>query len=131
MNEKVRSIIIVICIAIIAVILSGFIFWNIGRANSPNNATTGGFEQRARNLLNGIGEYQQRDQEYIERERTRTGAEENRITAEDKRLESERERIERTENATGAIRELDRRSGDLLQELKQAVGILSDNNGDF
>jgi hypothetical protein len=122
MNEKVRSIIIVICIIVIAAVLSGFVFWNIGRASSPNNTATGGFEQRAGDILNRIGEYQRREEE-------RTARERGRIAAEDQRLESERERIERTENATGAIRKLDRRSSDLLQKLKQAVGLLENDNG--
>ena len=80
--------------------------------NKPDNRGIAEYQQRERELLARIAEYQQR--------------EEDRITREARRIEAEGERIKRTEAQLGAIRGLDRRSGDLLSELAQEVKILAD-----
>jgi hypothetical protein len=80
-----------------------------------NTADSGGVESnlaRERELLERIGEYQRR--------------EEARVAREAGRIAAEGERIERTEAAIRAIRESDRRSGGLLQELAEEVGVLAD-----
>ena len=96
--------------------ITGFIF------GSTNPANSSGIESnlyRERELLKRIGEYEQRERDRVEAERIR-------IAAENSRIERERARIERTKTAIGAIRESDRRSGSLLQELEQEINILAD-----
>jgi hypothetical protein len=114
MNEKgYRNFIIVIVIFAIVFIFTGSIFsFYIGRADTGDNTGVESNLSRERDLLDRIGEYERRERE--------------RIARENNRIERERERIKQTENAIRAIRNSDRRSGSLLQELEQEVSILAD-----
>ena len=96
--------------------IGGFFF---GRQHQTDSSGVGDNFARERELLARIGEFEQREQIRIEAERSR-------IAAENSRIERERERIERTAVAIGAIRESDRRSGSLLQELAAEIEILED-----
>jgi hypothetical protein len=113
MNEKgYRDFIIVIVIFTIVFVFTGAIFcYYIGRADTGDNKGIESNISRERELLERIGEY-----EYGERER---------ITRENNRIERERERIKQTENAIRAIRNSDRRSGSLLEELEQEINVLA------
>lgn len=81
-------------------------------AYTTNNRRVEQHSNRERSLLERIGEYQRR--------------EEDRIATEVRRIEDERKRIERTENAIRALRESDRRTSSLLQELTAEIEILAD-----
>jgi hypothetical protein len=113
MNEKnYRKFIIVFIVAfILGGAVGGGLCFIIHSKNKPDNSGITEYQQRERTLLERIGEYQQR--------------EEARTAREARRVEAERERIVRTETQLGAIRGLDRRSGDLLQELAEEVAILA------
>jgi hypothetical protein len=113
MNEKdTRRFITLFIISIIFIIASGAGCFFIGRADTADSS---GIEQhlsRERELLARIGEYQRREEERNRREAERIAA--------------EGERIKRTEAAIRAVRETDRRSGALLQELAKEVDVLAD-----
>ena len=120
MNEPKKVYISIFTVIIVAILLifagsiAGFIFGTKNSANSP------GIERnldRERELLARIGEYERREQA--------------RISAERIRIAAENTRIERTEIAIRAIRESDRRSGSLLQELEQEVNILENFFWDY
>ena len=100
-----------VCLFILLCTATGVIAFNIGRTNTGNNQGTTGNTDSQRQLLDRIGEYERREQD--------------RITAENRRVEAERERIKRTEDAIRALRESDRRSSTLLQELATEVDILA------
>ena len=89
---------------------SGGLFCGI--QNERNSSGVEGDTDQQRELLERIGEYQRR--------------EEARVAAEAARITAERDRIERTTAALNSIRESDRRSGDLLQELTKEIDILED-----
>jgi len=109
--EKINKHFIAIILGIVLIICASSVTsYFIGRANSTDSDRVERNTEQQRELLARIREYQQREED-----RTRREAE--RITA-------ERARIERTEAAIGAIRQSDRRSGDLLQELEAEVDIL-------
>jgi len=111
MNEKdSRCFIILLVVACSFILASGLICYFIGRTDTADSAGIGEYQHRERDLLERIGEYQQREEERNRREAERIAA--------------ERSRIERTEAAIRAIREADRRSGGLLQELAAEVDIL-------
>ena len=82
----------------------------IGSKNARDSDRAGANTAKQRELLDRIGEYQRR--------------EEDRVTREAERIAAERERIERTETAIRAIRQSDRRSSSLLQELTEEINIL-------
>ena len=107
---------IIISFAII-VLIAGFSSYFIGRASTGNTDRAGSYKQRERALLDRIGEFEQREREYLERERART-------EAEDQRIKRERARVERTAEQLAAIRQLDRRSGDLYKELATEIDLL-------
>jgi len=114
MNEKNyrRSVIVLVIVAfILGSAVGGGLCFIIHSKNKPDNTGIAEYQQRERDLLARIGEYQQR--------------EEDRNRREARRIEAERERIARTETQLGAIRGLDRRSGDLLSELAKEVDILA------
>jgi len=102
-----------IIVAVIAIIIGGatgaIIFYP---KNTANSARIEDYTARERDLLTRIGEYQRR--------------EESRISAEVARIEREGRRIEQTEKRLGAIRQLDRRSNDLYEELAMEAGTLQD-----
>jgi flagellar basal body-associated protein FliL len=117
MNETNKG----ICIFIVVIILfvcagfgAGYWFGShvIGRTNTGNSAGVEFNLDRERELLERIGEYELRERD--------------RIAAENSRIDRERERVERTKAQLGAIRKLDRRSSNLLQELEQEANILAD-----
>jgi hypothetical protein len=119
MNEKNNiTSVIILFLFFIVFICAGFGtgYWFHGHViNRTYKADNGGVESnfaRERELLDRSGEYQRREEARVAR-----GA--DRITA-------ERNRIERTENAIRAIRESDRRSSSLLQELEQEINVLAD-----
>jgi len=85
-------------------------------AHKGDNSGAGGNTADQRELLERIGEYQRR--------------EEARIRAEADRIRAEGERIERTQKAIDAVRESDRRTGDLYQELRAQINILANYFGD-
>jgi hypothetical protein len=105
-----------ICITagIIVLFVLGLCFgaYQFGAKNARNSTGITGNTEQQRELLARIGEYEQRERD--------------RLAAENSRIERERERIERTKAAIGAIRQSDRRSGDLLKELAEEIGILAD-----
>jgi len=113
----------VIGIVFIAIVFSGAIatgFWFIfDSKNKSDNRGVEYYQQRERELLARIGEYEQRESARIEVERIRAAREADRIR-------QERERITRTETQLTAIRGFDRRTGDLLQELAKEISILQD-----
>jgi hypothetical protein len=114
MNEKNnRYFIAFLIIYTIISFSAGFIGGSfIGRTHTTDNNRVESNLSRERELLERIGEYQQREEERNRREAVRIAA--------------EGERIKRTEDAIRAVRGLDRRSGDLLLELKQEIDILAD-----
>jgi len=81
-------------------------------ADKSDNRRIEDYQSRERYLLKRIGEYEQRERD--------------RITRENNRIERERSRIEQTEKRLGAIRELNRRTGDLLESLAMEAGCLQD-----
>jgi hypothetical protein len=108
-----RNIIISIGIfAIILIFTGSIVSYYIGRADTGDSTGVEFDPGRERELLERIGEYELRERD--------------RIAAENCRIGRERERIERTKEQLGTVRELDRRSGDLLQELEREVNILAD-----
>jgi len=112
MDEK-NNILRFIAIAIIAFIVGGITGAVI--INSKNTTNNRGIESntaRERELLTRIGDYERR--------------EESRVRAESARIAREGKRIEQTEKRLGAIRELDRRSSDLYEELAMEAGALQD-----
>jgi uncharacterized protein YneF (UPF0154 family) len=114
MNEKISCNVIVMCIiAVLLLICTGFFGgYFLCRSHTADNTGIERNLSRERELLARIGEYEQREK--------------IRIARENERINAERERIERTENAIRAVRGLDRRSGDLLQELAKEADILAD-----
>jgi hypothetical protein len=104
MNEKIRSVFIVICFCILTAILSGAVFYSVGK-NTANPTGADGYTTRERELHKSVGDYQRREND---------------------RIRAEGERIRRTEKALGALGELDRRTSDLLEELGAQVSILED-----
>lgn len=117
-----KHIVIFIIVIILSVFVGGTAITIFNGANTGDNNGVEQYQQRERELLNRIGEYEQREQARVEAERIR-------ITAENIRIERARERIERTEIAIRAIWEFDRRTGELLQELIEEIKILADNGG--
>jgi hypothetical protein len=110
--EKINRNFIIVCIAVFC-IFAGFIAgYFIGRANTTDNTGIERNLDRERELLERIGEYEQRERD--------------RIARENQRINAERDRIRRTEAAIRAIRQSDRRSSDLLQELAKETEILAD-----
>jgi len=89
--------------------ISGVIF---DSKDQQDNRGIESYRPRERELLERIGEYEQRERERIARENSR--------------IERERSRIEQTEKRLGAIRELNRRTGDLLESLAMEAGCLQD-----
>lgn len=106
MNEKNRSGIITICVALIAIILCVTVCYFAFRHDRPGNS--GGADQ----YTNSAREYNQSIGEYLGREETRIDSEELRIRAEE-------ERVERDAEAERSLRESNRRTSDLLQELRK------------
>jgi len=106
-----RNLFVVFVLALLLVFAGGIGGFFIGRANKSDNSRTEYDFSRERELLARIGEYERREAA--------------RIAAENSRIERERVRIEQTEIAIRAIRESDRRSISLLQELEQEVNILA------
>lgn len=120
MNELKKinvNIIVVVIIAALFVLAGGITGFIIGGKNTVNSSGAESNLFRERELLTRIREYEQREQD-------RAVAERGRIAAENYRIARERARVERTAEQLAAIRLLDRRSGDLLQELVEEVNIL-------
>jgi len=115
MNEKI-NLFRVIGIVIIAVIFSGAVSAGFciifNSKNKSDNRGIGEYQQRERQLLDRIGEFERR--------------EEDRNRREAERIRAEGERIERTETAINAIRQSNRRERDLYAELRAQNNILED-----
>jgi len=120
MNDK--KVILVTVIIMLCVIIASFGggYWLaysvFNSKNQSDNRGIGEYQQRERELLERIGEYQRREEE-----RNRREAE---------RIRAEGERIERTQTAINSIRQFDRRTGDLYQELRAQNNILANYFGD-
>ena len=108
MNVTKNHIIIFIAFVILC-IAACFLSFYVGK-NRGYNTGVGEYTDRARELVNRIAEYERR--------------EEARNRREAEFIRRERERTERTENQLAALRGLDRRSGSLLQDLREEIGIL-------
>jgi len=108
----VKKIGIIVGIVVLLILGVGIGAYQRGAADTRDNTRAETNTARERELLARIGEYEQRERK--------------RIAAENSRIERERKRIERVKSAIATIRGLDRRSGDLLQELEQEIGILED-----
>ena len=119
--QKINNELFVTFFIILLVIALSLMFYLFGRSHQSNSAGIEEYQSKERELLERIGEYERREADRIR-------AEKDRITAEDSRIESEGDRIKRDEAQHRAIRELDRRSGDLLQELEQEIKSLQNNN---
>ena len=121
MNESKKVYInfdIVFIVALLLIFAGGVAGFIISGKNSANNSGAESNLNRERELLTRIGEFEQREREYLERERERA-------TRENNRIERERARIERTAEQLATLRQLDRRSGGLLQEFAEEINILA------
>jgi hypothetical protein len=130
MNEKKnnRKFIIVMHIIIILVICGAITAaYFFGRAYKTDSTGTGNYSSREREILERIGEYTDRESDRIDAERNRLATEGELNQRENDRIDAEGSRLERDKNSTGAIRELNRRSGDLLQQLKEASNSMANN----
>jgi hypothetical protein len=85
----------------------------VSPANQFDNRRIEEYKSRERDLLARIGEYERREKERTAREA--------------RRIEAEGRRIEQTEKRLRAIWELDRRTGDLYEDLAREAGVLSDH----
>jgi hypothetical protein len=114
MNEKINMFrfIVIVVITFIMGGISGGLCVILNPKNTANNGGIESYRPRERKLLERIGEYEQREKD--------------RIGAENRRIEAERARIEQTEKRLGALRELNRRTSDLYEELAIEAGILQD-----
>jgi len=100
--EKSNRIVIVVCITVIAIILSGFIFWNIGQYAGYNR---------------GVREIGAREADYLERI-------EGYRKRETERNKREGERIELTQNRLDGLAEYSNSTTDQLKKLREIHGIL-------
>jgi len=105
MDKYTRTGIIIVISFFLIICTVGTFAYFIGRANSSNSTGTEGNTSRERQLVEQLGEYQQREAE---------------------RIRAERARIERTQADIDAIRGLDRRTSSLYEELEQEARILAD-----
>jgi hypothetical protein len=103
-----------VIIGVIVFLMLGVCFgaYQCGTADARDSGRTGADTATERQLLERIGEYEQRERERIE--------------AENSRIRREEERIERTKSNLESIRGLDRRTIDLYQALRKEISILQD-----
>jgi len=116
MNEKIitvnkRCIVTIVIAAIIICAIGAITGIFITRSHIGNNGRIGSDFSRERELIERIGEFERRETE--------------RIAAENLRIRRERERIEATEIAIGTVRQLDRRTTTLLEQLAAEIDILA------
>jgi len=84
--QKINIVIVIVCVFLIASILSGFIFFRIGNVSGFNRGI-GAAGDRETELIGRIEEYRKREVERTDRERERNRRERERIEATNIRLE--------------------------------------------
>jgi hypothetical protein len=97
----------------------GGLWFIYSSAHKPDNGGVEKYQERERDLLNRIGEYEQREKE-------RTAREKARIAGEDRRIRAEGERIARTETLLRPLWGFDRSERQLHEDLAKEINILAD-----
>jgi hypothetical protein len=123
MNEKTNSILLVICVCILAAVLSGAVFFTIGQ-HSGNNNGAGDYSARAQRLGGEFADSQRRTEEGNIREGSR-------IISEGERLERARNRTEETDRDLERLRSFGERENQLFENARKEIGILSDYHRDI
>jgi hypothetical protein len=122
MDKMARTGAVILAATIITIVAAGIAGFLVGGQNTRNRFGIESNLGDQRELLQRIGEYQQREQARAERERSR-------IAVEDSRIRAARERADRLETAVSSLRGLDRRSSELFSELIAEVKLLANNVG--
>ena len=111
--EPIHKFVYTMFILVLVAFAGHLIFFDLVGTHTSYSSRASGYRDRERELLATIEEYKRREQTRVDRE--------NELVA------GARERAERFETAIGALGGLDRRSGELLQELVKEINFLADS----